>query len=149
MNKNKFYKKCQELADYEDEVLNFAKNNLAQYVLPLKQKNLCLDICLTWTNYNSKNPGEDIFTNRISFEDGYHCQLFTQIRRNEDPFPDWDLVTIFVPAEVTMISFGAFRWQVYFIKNSLKKIQKQINEMERIINKVLIKGYQEVMAEGY
>lgn len=148
MNKNKFDKKCREIAGYEDEVLNFAKNYLAQYVLPLKQKNLCLDICLTWTNYNS--PGDDIFINRISFEDGYHCQLFMQIRRKEDPFPDWDLITtIWMPAEITRISFGAFRWQVYCIKNSFKKIQKQLNEMEKIIKNVLIKGYQEVLSEGY
>ena len=87
--------------------------------------------------------------NRISFEDGYHCQLFMQVRRKENSFPDWDGRTLWVPAEVTMISFGAFRWQVYFIKNSLKKIQKQLNEMERVIKKVLIKGYQEVMEEEY
>lgn len=149
MNKKKFDKKCRELADYEDEVLNYAKNNLAQYVLPLKQNNLCLDICLIWTNYNSKDPREDIFINRVSFEDGYYCQLFMQIRKNEDYFPDWDLITIWMPINITRISFGAFRWQVYFIKNSLKKVQKQLNEMEKIIKKVLMKGYQQVMEEGY
>lgn len=149
MNQKKFDKKCQELVAHEDAVLELAKNYLAKYILPLEQKNLCLDIWLTWTNYNSKNPGEDICMNRISFEDGYHCQLFMQVRRKENSFPDWDGRTLWVPAEVTMISFGAFRWQVYFIKNSLKKIQKQLNEMERVIKKVLIKGYQEVMEEEY
>ena len=63
MNQKKFDKKCQELVAHEDAVLELAKNYLAKYILPLEQKNLCLDIWLTWTNwwvcYKNRNNHTD------------------------------------------------------------------------------------------
>lgn len=146
MNKKKFNKKSQEMADYEDKVLKFAKNYLSQYVLPLGQKNLCLDILLVWVNY--KHMGSEESISRLNFKDGYICFLFLQVRRKNDPFPDFDLKSIWKPAKVTAIYSGIFSWQIFGI-TPIKKIEKQLHRMETTINEVLLNGYEKVWNKIY
>lgn len=142
MNKAKFAKKCAEIPAYESEILSAAKDYLKDKVKVLEPLGLCTDICLLWINY-VKNAEPSL--SRIPYEDGYMCELFFQIRKSDDPFPDWDLTGIWTFVYITRIENYGFFWGNIIGKKSIKQVNKWLKYVDRLIAEVLSQGYEYVL----
>ena len=139
MNKKKFQKKGQELAEYEDEVLKQAKNFFdEEKQRELEKRGLKGCAYLFWF-YREDIREDETILERIPFTDSYTCHLYITICKKEDDPYDLDLESVSIIQTITMIGrpifFPVLRFKKFDVSDCMK-------EFAQYYDSVIENGYE-------
>ena len=113
MNRKKFQKRCEELIEYEQEILARAKKLSEGKEKILDEHGLTYAAYLCWSYLGGGNSS----LKRIDFKECYTCSIFVAICKKEDDPYDVNLEAVSLIYPVTDLRKGFFSYKFERLKN--------------------------------